>query len=417
VNTLKKIKAVVAHPLQQHSFYTAIGIIQNEDLQQYLTSFYYDENKIFYRIMKIVLNKYSKRIVNRKNCVIDSKVTTFCTVEYLVLNLVFKLDSHNVFYPYLYRRFCNRFGKKVAEYCIKNRPDVVIMYDTTAYNCFSILKEKAPNIIRIIDMSSSTTPFIQKIINEEKIKYPESSIGFVDKCRWYNSKLAKISIDEGKLADAFICGSDFSKRSVISMNPSCKTYVVPYGSNFSFKFRQKKYSGSILNFLYVGRLEYAKGINFLLEAFEACSELNISLTLVGRNLLPKGTLSRFKNVKYLGLVRKDEMPSIYKKADIYIMPSLFEGLSLTILEAMSASLPVIATYNSGASSLITDGNEGFIIRAMSKDDIIKCIRWFDQHREVINSMGESAHLKSLNYTWDAYYKNLDSVLKEIMMEK
>lgn len=404
---------VVAHPLQQHSFYTAAGLKQNDVLKQYITSFYYSDEKIFYRFVEKTLPNYSKRIKNRRSLILDDTVTTFCTIKYLILNLIYKLDKKNYIYPFAYRLFCDSFGKKVAKYCIKNNVDMIIMYDTTASKCFSILKKEKPEIKRILDMSSPNTSFIRDIINKDIFMNPKSKKQFEDKLRWYNTKLCELSSVEIQLADDIICGSEFCKQSILDDYKVTKSYVIPYGVDKIFLNNIKREYNSTLKFLYAGRLENSKGIIYLLDAFKQCEDIDVSLTLVGQNYLPKGEIDLYKNVRYAGLLRKDEMIDMYNNCDIYIMPSLFEGLSLTIIEAMAASLPVIATVNSGANSIVTNNVDGFVINPMSTDEIVKCIRWFDNNRNLIKDMADNAFETSKKFTWDLYNEKYFNVLKSV----
>ena len=55
------------------------------------------------------------------------------------------------------------------------------------------------------------------------------------------------------------------------------------------------------------------------------------------------------------------MPQLMAAADLFVLPSLFEGLPLTVLEAMAAGLPVVATARCGAAEAVVDGKTGRIV--------------------------------------------------------
>ncbi len=119
----------------------------------------------------------------------------------------------------------------------------------------------------------------------------------------------------------------------------------------------------------VGRVEEQKGHVFLLEAFAQLRRLpggaNLRLLLVGDGrLLPalRETADR------LGIAEACRFPGsitslgdVYRALDLFIMPSLWEGLSLAMLEAMAAGLPVIATDVGGAREVLGDNQWGLLV--------------------------------------------------------
>ena len=82
--------------------------------------------------------------------------------------------------------------------------------------------------------------------------------------------------------------------------------------------------------------------------------------------------------------------------DVLVSPSLFEGFSLVILEAMSQGLPAITTPNSGGSDVIADGVDGFIVLIRSEGAIVEKILWLDRDRNRLMDMCREAE-KRLRY--------------------
>lgn len=125
----------------------------------------------------------------------------------------------------------------------------------------------------------------------------------------------------------------------------------------------------------VGRLEEQKGHRFLLEA---CAELRndpglmhrLRLLLVGDGRL-RGDLERqasalalTSSVSFLGT--RQDVPEILRALDIYAMPSLWEGLSIAMLEAMAAGLPVVISDVSGVAQAV--GKNEYGVRVPPGDD-------------------------------------------------
>ncbi len=128
-----------------------------------------------------------------------------------------------------------------------------------------------------------------------------------------------------------------------------------------------KERNDIRNITYVGRLDNYKGVNFLISGFkDVLSKVdNVRLTIVGNG--PDESLLRdmannlriIDNVVFKG--RQEDVFSQLCSADIFVLPSLSEGMSNVLLEAMSCGLPVVATSVGGNSDLIKDRYNGILI--------------------------------------------------------
>lgn len=169
--------------------------------------------------------------------------------------------------------------------------------------------------------------------------------------------------------DTIISVCKRSSREILSNGFSKETLVeIPNGvdtNKFSNKAtKDKKYTRNII---YIGRMDSYKGVDFLLKGFkELLSRTdNVRLTIVGSG--PDET--HLKNMaKDLGILdyaifkgRQEDVLSEFYSADIFVLPSLSEGMSNVLLEAMSCGLPVVATLVGGNSDLIKDRYNGILI--------------------------------------------------------
>ena len=193
--------------------------------------------------------------------------------------------------------------------------------------------------------------------------------------------------------------------------------MVPYGVNISnSKIKKRNYSNKTLKFLFVGQVIARKGIDYLLEAFSEIDDLNIELNIVGSIGKDFEFIknNKYKNIKVWGLVTHDKMKDIYNECDIFVFPSLAEGMTLSGLEAMGCGLPVICTHNSGISDIIIDGENGFLIPTSDSEAIRKKILWFLKNKDKINKMRVCAYETALKYTWEEYEKNIISEIENII---
>jgi glycosyltransferase involved in cell wall biosynthesis len=121
--------------------------------------------------------------------------------------------------------------------------------------------------------------------------------------------------------------------------------------------------------LYVGRLEARKGPEFLVSAFCALARQlpNVSLYLAGTGSLEALLRERVRReeleerVTFLGFIPESSLASWYRSAHVVVVPSHFEGLGLTALEALACGAPVIATRVPGLVDAVTDNVDGSLV--------------------------------------------------------
>jgi glycosyltransferase involved in cell wall biosynthesis len=120
-------------------------------------------------------------------------------------------------------------------------------------------------------------------------------------------------------------------------------------------------SGSgIVNVLFSGNLTRRKGVDLLPEILRRTGD-NVHLWYT-RGLRTRRTLPDHPRLHDLGSVTYDAMPDVYRRADVLLAPTVREGLSLSIAEAMACGLPVVATDCSSLPEMIGEGKGGFLCR-------------------------------------------------------
>jgi glycosyltransferase involved in cell wall biosynthesis len=107
-------------------------------------------------------------------------------------------------------------------------------------------------------------------------------------------------------------------------------------------------------------------------------------------------------VEWLGQLPREEVLREMEQHDVLCMPSLHEGFGLVLLEALSRSLPVIATVNTGAPDIIRDGVEGFIIPIQSSEAIQERLLMLAEDRDRLEMMSASARECALRNCWSTY---------------
>ena len=179
-----------------------------------------------------------------------------------------------------------------------------------------------------------------------------------------DQRLIDKELQEYAEADLITVSSTFAYQSFVEQDvPAEKIVINTEGVNLS-RFQPVAKEDNIFRVLYVGQLSLRKGIPYLLEAFADLRVPRFELVLVGqitdRRVRP--FLAKYEGgFRYLGPVANAGLAYYYSQASVFVLPSIEDGFGLVIAEAMACGLPVVATTNTGAPDLITDGVEGFIV--------------------------------------------------------
>ena len=242
-----------------------------------------------------------------------------------------------------------------------------------------------------------------------------------------NEKNISKILSEYELSDYIMTCSDFTYNSFIKHGINFKKILkVPYGVNLDLFFNEKEKNKNLNNkkfrVICVGMMCLRKGIPYLLKAWENLKipKNEIELLLVGniQNDL-KQVLKNLilpSNIIFYGAVDRKTIVNLYKSSSLFVLPSIEEGLSMTIAEAMACELPVICTTNTGGQELIDNGVEGFIIPIRDSKILSEKITWCYENREEAENMGILGKKKVRNFSWDVYGQRIIDIYKKILQE-
>jgi starch synthase len=209
--------------------------------------------------------------------------------------------------------------------------------------------------------------------------------------------------EEMELADLVLAPSSFVAETVRAFHPKKAIALVPYGVDLEFWTPGTRNTGSeVLHFIYAGQISLRKGIPVLLEAWEKAALRSAELELVGSWYLSdskKASLPR--GVTHISALSSEALREHYRGADVFMLPSFFEGLALVLLEAMACGLPAIASTATGGADVLTEGS-GRLLRPGDLDALVEGLRWCDKNRDLLPAMGRAARKKAEECTWDRY---------------
>ena len=104
---------------------------------------------------------------------------------------------------------------------------------------------------------------------------------------------------------------------------------------------------------------------------------------------------------------------MYRMADVFILPTLGEGMAQVGIEAMCCGLPIICTENSGVNDLVTNEKEGIVIPVSDTKAVKNAMEWFVLNKDKISEMGMNAYQKAHRYTWDYYEGNVVEAIRSV----
>jgi len=181
--------------------------------------------------------------------------------------------------------------------------------------------------------------------------------------------------------------------------------------------------------LFIARLAKHKGADYLIEAMPEIIRKfpKTNLIIVGQGP-EKESLKKLAiqlkvndNIYFLGKVPNKELPYYYNQADVFVLPSLREGLPVVLMEAMSSGCPVVATNIAGNPDMIESGQNGFLIKTKSPKKISKAILDILSDDKLKNRFIRNARETIIErYSWNViakrfknvFDKNIDSYFNE-----
>ncbi|MDD5288027.1 MAG: glycosyltransferase family 4 protein [Dehalococcoidales bacterium] len=169
------------------------------------------------------------------------------------------------------------------------------------------------------------------------------------------------------------------------------------------------------NIVFMGRLEFRKGINYLLKAFiEVKRQMpNTRLIICGPGTrLHKRYEAWVKDVRlpdvvFTGMVHYAKQPSYYRTADIFCAPATSrESFGLILLEAMATGRPIVATNIEGFASVVTNGEEGLLVPPMNSRVLSDALLTLLNDKEKRLQMGQKGIITASKYSWEDVSKRV-----------
>ncbi len=203
---------------------------------------------------------------------------------------------------------------------------------------------------------------------------------------------------------------------------STSVSVIPFGVSKEF-FIERDYSRAKTTLLFLGGWEWRKGTRYLVEAFSkiATDYPNILLSLVGTGIGEEGVKKSFPmhlhdRIRIVPRVPAEEVPRVYADHDIFVFPSLFEGMPLVIPEAMASGMPIVTTKACGMQDIVEDGVTGLLVPPRDADALVKQVTKLLNDPVLCEQLGRAAQNKAREITWDKIARQTIQAYERLLNE-
>ena len=206
--------------------------------------------------------------------------------------------------------------------------------------------------------------------------------------------------------------------------------VVPMGVDLSL-FNPDRYNENIKKkyqikgpfILFVGRLSEKKGVEYLINAMPTILNEypDAKLLIIGegereaylKNLSENlGLLDR--SIIFTGAIPNKELPQYYATADIFIGPSISEGLGLVFVESIGSSTITMGTNLPAIADVIEDGKTGFIVEQKNSKQIAEKVKYILSNRDNFKDMSKKARKIIVDkFDWNLISKKYTQILERM----
>jgi glycosyltransferase involved in cell wall biosynthesis len=159
--------------------------------------------------------------------------------------------------------------------------------------------------------------------------------------------------------------------------------------------------------IFVGSWHKNKGIEDLVPAFVSLARQNaeLTLTILGAGVTADTVMREFpaevrERISVVQTNGDQENAQLLEQSDIFVLPSIFEGTPLSLMEAMASALPVVTTSTCGMRDVIKDGENGLLVPMRSPERVAEAVQRLVSDPQLRRSLGERAQKDTAErFTW------------------
>ena len=162
--------------------------------------------------------------------------------------------------------------------------------------------------------------------------------------------------------------------------------------------------GLARHFLYLGRLDKAKGIDLLCQAFLRVASLHndVLLRIAGWGPLDESLREEYKNstnIEFIGPVSGSMKKELFRDSDVLVAPSVIpEPFGIVIIEAYAHGVPVITSRTGAFPEIVREGETGLLVNPESVDDLFSAMVKFSEEKTLLATMSANCIEEARKFT-------------------
>lgn len=293
-----------------------------------------------------------------------------------------------------------RFGQAVAKKIVASGQPADLFIGWSSFSLETLRLNHAAKKFLIRD--SAHILYQTEILEQE---YQELKLNFPNRKRCIDRELA-----EYDMADGILVLSQFAKQTFIERGfDTSKIHVLPLGVDTAlFKRTIPEKRTAPFKIVYFGAINARKGIHYLLEAVSHFPKESVETYVVGGiDESYRRVLRKYSNYKLVPPMPHRKLVSFLEDKDIFVLPTLEDGFSMALIQAMAIGLVPIVTDHCGAAEFVHTGENGFVVPVRDHAAIRAKISELICNPSRLEAMACRASETAALQTWSAYEERIN----------
>lgn len=299
-------------------------------------------------------------------------------------------------------RLDGAFDRSVAQRVRALEPDMVVCYENAALETFRAAR--AVGAVCVLDAAA--------------VHYASARSWGGASVRGNPHWVDRRKQQEIEAADAILTCSSLGAETYRAAGiPAAKLYPVPLGAELPDHAGRALPTDSLCRFVFAGTIRRLKGVDLLLDVFEAFGKENVpaQLTLLGSTIEPDlgrraGAMS---NVACLPFMPQDRLFAELARHDCLVLPSRFDAFGMVVPEAMAEGVPALVTDRVGAKCIIEDHPGAGWVVGCDAAALKAQMLWLIGHRAALAQASVAARAAAQDYTWPRYRQRAVAAILDI----
>jgi len=225
-----------------------------------------------------------------------------------------------------------------------------------------------------------------------------------------------------KAGNSYICVSNFAKKLLLDLGvPESKIFIL-YNGVDTEKFKPDKAEKVDNLILYAGRITRSKGLHVLLNSLKYL-DMPVRLVVAGprqdheylEEMLGSGSKQKIgiHEIELLGTIHQDKMVEWYRRASIFVTPSLKEEFGIVNLEALSCETPVVASEVGGIKEFVNHNVNGILVPPNDPKKLANALKELLENKELREKYGRNGRkMVEEHFSWDSIAKELIKIYEK-----